>query len=137
MTTQSYAMSAYGVIIRNSEHDTLHRISEKFSYGEEEIDHSLPASDVLDGEIDLAKLDEKFPGLSADVAGEILLEMNRSLVVFISSSRVHAAIEDGKHDAWKLPEHNVTKASRKALKKFCKKYKVTEEPGWITWSATA
>lgn len=132
--TDLYITSAYGVIIRNYEHETLQKISKKFTYGEEQIDDDLPASDILDGEIDLERLDGKFPGLSADVAGELQLGMNRSLVVFIQGSSVHINIDEAARDAWKLPAFNVTKSAKKSLKEFCKKYNVGDEPGWITWS---
>lgn len=137
MTVESYVRSAYGVIIRNSEHEALHKISEKFCYGEEEIDHDLPESNILDGEIDFEKLDKKYPGLSADISGEVALEMNRSLVVFVHNSGAWANLEMGQHDAVNLPDISEMKAQKKALKKFCRKYGVEGKPGWVLWSAAS
>lgn len=137
MTVEINVSTAYGVIIRNSEHDTLRKISSKFSYGEEEIDDHLPASDILDGEIDFDKLADKFPGLSADISGDVLIGSNRSLIVFIEESGVHIDINEDGRDAWKLPADKVTKKAQKTLAKFCKKYGITDEPGWITWSTAS
>lgn len=137
MTIEIDVSTAYGVIIRNSEHEVLAKISEKFSYGEEQIDDHLPASDILDGEIDFEKLDEKFPGITADISGDVAIGSNRSLIVFIKDSGVHLDINEGIRDAYKLPADKVTKKAEKALAKFCKKYGVTDEPGWITWSTAS
>lgn len=137
MTIEINVSTAYGVIIRNSEHDALRKISEKFSYGEEQIDDHLPASDILDGEIDFDKLDEKYRGLSADISGDVAIGSNRSLIVYIEETGIHVDINEGVRDAWKLPAENVTKQARKSLAKFCKKYGVTDEPGWITWSTAS
>lgn len=137
MTIEINVSSAYGVIIRNSEHETLRRLSEKFTYGEEEIDEDLPASDILDGEIDFEKLDKKYPGLAADISGDIALGSNRSLIVYIEESAVHIDVNEGIRDAWKLPADKVTKKAQKTLAKFCKKYGIADEPGWVTWSNAA
>lgn len=134
MTNKVYVKSAYGVIIRNSEHDVLHKLSEKFTYGEEDIDDALPASDILDGEIDFVRLSEKFPGLTADISGELALGMHRSLVVFLEDTCLHVNLEEGERDAQKLFAGEVTKKSQKALAKFCKKYGIEDTPGWITWA---
>jgi hypothetical protein len=133
MTQNLYIKSAYGVIIRNSEHDVLRKLSEKFTYGEEGIDDALPASDILDGEIDFVKLSKKFPGLTADISGEVALGMHRSLVVFLEDTCLHVNLEEGQRDAQKLFAGEVTKKSEKVLEKFCRKYGIEDQPGWITW----
>lgn len=137
MTIEINVSTAYGVIIRNSEHEILRKLSEKFSYGEEQIDDHLPASDILDGEIDFDALDKKYPGLSADLSGDVVIGSNRSLIVYIEESAVHIDINGGSMDAWRLPSDAVNKKTKRALAKFCKKYGITEEPGWITWSVAS
>lgn len=137
MTANIYVKSAYGVIIRNSEHEVLRKLSKNFTYGEEDIDADLPASDILDGEIDFVRLSKKFPGLTADVSGEVALEMHRSLVVFLEDTCLHVNLAEGQRDAQKLFSEEVTKKSMKQLAKFCKKYGIEDKPGWITWAVSA